>query len=158
MQLSVAKGLLDELASRADTSRDQALYTYFADAIGPEIRYCAHELGREKSYDVDGIVAEISGKHRDEIVEGYNALLEKLQSESGAVEQDKAKKKLGTLMWEGEPVPVRNPELVDVLLKVQDGEAKLKQENTPQVKKEDGVDQKKGKKSKGGNSKRGVAA
>lgn len=158
MQLSVAKGLLDELASRADTSRDQALYTYFADAIGPEIRYCAHELGREKSYDVDGIVAEVSGKHRDEIVEGYNALLEKLQSESGAAEQDKAKKKLGTLMWEEEPVPVRNPELVDVLLKVQDGEAKLGQENIPQVKKEDGVDQKKGKKSKGGKSKRGVAA
>ena len=35
------------------------------------------------------------------------------------------KKKLKERVWEGQPVPVRNPELVDVLLKVQDGEARL---------------------------------
>lgn len=147
---------MDQLASGAETSRDQALYTYFADEIGPEIRYCAHELGREKAYDVDGIVAEVSGKHKNEIVDGYDALLEQVKKEGGAAAQGKLKKKLGTIMWEGEPVPVRNPELVDVLLKVQDGESRLQQESAPQAK--EGEDQKKGKKSKGGKSKRGVAA
>ena len=29
------------------------------------------------------------------------------------------------LSWEGQPVPVRNPELVDALLRVQDAESRL---------------------------------
>jgi len=62
VQLSVARDLLDQLAERAATSRDQALATLFADEIGPEIRYCAHELGREKVYDVDTIIAEFARK------------------------------------------------------------------------------------------------
>ncbi|KAI6022552.1 hypothetical protein EDC04DRAFT_2728944 [Pisolithus marmoratus] len=92
VQLSVARYLLDELADRADTSRDQALATL----------YCAHELGREKAYDVDAIGCESIGSGHGE-----------------------ARKKLQVLMWEGQPVPVRNPELVDVLLKVQEAEAKI---------------------------------
>ena len=88
IQLAVARGLLDELASRAVTSRDQALATAFADEIGPEIRYCAHELGNAKAYDVDGIVAEISIKHKNEIVDGFDALVKKLAEDSagGATE------------------------------------------------------------------------
>ena len=123
--MSVARGLLDELAASATTSRDQALAVLFADEIGPEIRYCAHELGREKSYDVDGIVAKFAAKHRNEVVEGCDALINKLQSEGKANHTGQAKKKLEELSWEGKPVPVRNPELVDVLLKVQDAEARL---------------------------------
>jgi signal recognition particle subunit SRP68 len=125
IQLSVARGLLDELAVRATTSRDQALAVLFADEIGPEIRYCAHELGRAKSYDIDGIVAELAGRHRNEVVEGCDALVEKLKSEGNASLSGQVKKKLEELSWEGKPVPVRNPELVDVLLKVQDAEARL---------------------------------
>lgn len=122
IQLSVARGLLDELAARATTSRDQALAVLFADEIGPEIRYCAHELGRAKSYDIDGIVMEFAARHRNDVVEGCDALIEKLKSES---QSGQVKKKLEELNWEGKPVPVRNPELVDVLLKVQDAEARL---------------------------------
>src|ERR1700683_30624 len=65
IQLCVARNLLDELADRASTSRDQALATLFADDIGAEIRYCAHELGRSKAYDVNGIVKELASKHRN---------------------------------------------------------------------------------------------
>ncbi|KAF9455522.1 hypothetical protein BDZ94DRAFT_1327528 [Collybia nuda] len=125
VQLSVARALLDALAATASTSRDQALAVLFADEIGPEIRYCAHELGRAKAYDVDGIVAELAAENRNEIVEGCDVLLEKLKTEGKAAEAGEIRKKLGELSWEGQPVPVRNPELVDVLLKVQEAEARL---------------------------------
>ncbi|KAK0465651.1 hypothetical protein IW261DRAFT_1523509 [Armillaria novae-zelandiae] len=125
IQLSVARHLLDELAAAATTSRDQALAVLFADEIGPEIRYCAHELGREKSYDVDGIVSELSSKHRNTLVEGCDSLLGRFKAEEEALNHVEGKQKLETLMWEGEPVPVRNPELVDVFLKVQEAEKKL---------------------------------
>ncbi|KAK0506532.1 hypothetical protein EDD18DRAFT_1315843 [Armillaria luteobubalina] len=144
IQLSVARHLLDELAAAATTSRDQALAVLFADEIGPEIRYCAHELGREKSYDVDGIVSELSSKHKNALVEGCDSLLGRFKAEEEALNHVEGKQKLETLIWEGEPVPVRNPELVDVFLKVQEAEKKL-----------DLYDE---KKVKAGGSKKSVAA
>ncbi|KAI6028980.1 hypothetical protein EDC04DRAFT_2715735 [Pisolithus marmoratus] len=157
VQLSVARYLLDELADRAGTSRDQALATLFADEIGPEIRYCAHELGREKAYDVDAIVAELAEQHRNDIIEGCESLLQKLKQESAGSGHGEARKKLQVLMWEGQPVPVRNPELVDVLLKVQEAEAKISA--TPRDATERQGDKKKqrGKGRKGTGSKKGVA-
>lgn len=157
IQLSVARHLLDELADRAATSRDQALATVFADEIGPEIRYCAHELGRERAYDVDAIAAELSGKHRGEIVEGCDALILKFRQEGEVAGKGEGRKKLTTLMWEGQPVPVRNPELVDVLLRVQEAEAKITQSREPV--RAEGVSDK-GRKGKSGShgSKKGVAA
>jgi signal recognition particle subunit SRP68 len=158
VQLSVARGILDVLAESAETSRDQALATYFADEIGPEIRYCAHELGRAKAYDVDGIVREQATLHRAQIVDGYEALVQKLKTEGGA-ELKGNERKLRTLLWEGEPVPVRNPELVDVLVKVQEGEVKLREESI-EVSRPIRTDQerKKRRPAEGGKSKRGVAA
>ncbi|KAF8060938.1 hypothetical protein FPV67DRAFT_1673770 [Lyophyllum atratum] len=124
-QLGVARGLLDVLAEKAGTSREQALYVLFADEIGPEIRYCAHELGRERAYDVDAIVKEVSGRWRDELVQGCGKLIEGLGQVGGGEE---GRKRLRELSWEGIPVPVRNPELVDVLLKVQEAERRLDDE------------------------------
>ncbi|KAJ7226111.1 hypothetical protein GGX14DRAFT_423922 [Mycena pura] len=148
IQLSVARGLLDELAASAFTSRDQALATLFSDEIGPEIRHCAHELGRTKAYDVDAIVAELAGKHRNEIVEGYDAIISNLKLEEDAGGRGGSRKKLDVLTWEGQPIPVRNPELVDVLLKVQEAEHRLnifEQASVNELK-------------KSGTSKKGVAA
>jgi signal recognition particle subunit SRP68 len=124
-QLSVARSLLDELASSATTSHDQALATMFSDEIGPEIRHCAHELGRQKAYDIDGIVAEVIPGHKERLVEGYDALLRVLRTEHSESAQDKSKKQLKSIFWEAQPVPIRNPELVDVLLRVQEEEDKL---------------------------------
>ncbi|KAF7306397.1 Signal recognition particle subunit SRP68 [Mycena indigotica] len=123
VQLGVARGLLDELAKGADTSRDQALATLFSDEIGPEIRHCAHELGRAKAYDVDGIVAEVAKDNRNTLVEGCDALIAKFKDQSG--KETGKRRTLTPLVWEGQPVPVRNPELVDVLLRVQDAEQRL---------------------------------
>ncbi|KAG6814403.1 hypothetical protein H0H92_007406 [Tricholoma furcatifolium] len=121
-QLGVARGLLDVLSDKAATSRAQALYVLFEDEIGPEIRYCAHEMGRERAYDVDAIVKEVSQSRREELVPGCDALTAGLGKEGSS---DEGRKRLAELIWEGKPVPVRNPELVDVLLKVQEAEARL---------------------------------
>ncbi|TEB11105.1 hypothetical protein FA13DRAFT_1748786 [Coprinellus micaceus] len=125
VQLSIARSLLDSLAGAATTSRDQALAVLFADEIGPEIRHCAHEMGHPKAYDIDGIVAQLTPTQKNAIVEEYDGLLAKLKSQLQASSLGESKKKLQGIVWEGQPVPVRNPELVDVLLKVQDGEARL---------------------------------
>ncbi|KAF8917331.1 hypothetical protein CPB85DRAFT_1558832 [Mucidula mucida] len=122
VQLGVARHLLDELAGAARTSRDQALATLFGDEIGPEIRYCAHELGRAEAYNVDKIVAEVAATNRNVLVDGCDALLEAFKKQE---ESTNKRKTLQEIVWEGEPVPVRNPELVDVFLKVQDAQAKL---------------------------------
>lgn len=113
------------LISSAATSHDQALATFFSDEIAPEIRYSAHELGRAKAYEVDSIVVELTIKHRKELVEGCDDIIKKFKSENEVTARAGAKRKLKELIWEGQPVPTRNPELVDVLLKVQDAEARL---------------------------------
>ena len=120
IQLSVAKSLLDDLANASSTSRDQALAVLCADEIGPEIRYCAHELGRTKAYDINGIVSELAPVHRNEIVENCDTIVAKLQSEEGSTT---LKSQLKERLWEDQPVPIRYPELVDVFLKVEQAEA-----------------------------------
>jgi signal recognition particle subunit SRP68 len=124
-QLSVARYLLDSLCAQATSSRDQALATLLIDEIGPEIRYCAHQLGNKMAYDVDGIVRELAAIHKDRLVEGCGNILAALKEEAASGAQGSLKQNLNTLIWEGKPVPVRNPELVDALLKVQEAEAKL---------------------------------
>ena len=119
IQLGVARSLLDDLENASSTSHDQAVAVLFADEIGPEIHYCAHELGRTKAYDVNGIVSELAPMHRNEIVENCDALIAKLCSEGSSISKTKLKERL----WEGQPVPIRYPELVDVFLKVEQAES-----------------------------------
>ena len=159
VQLSVARNLLDALASAAATSRAQALAIAFADEIGPEIRHAAHELRRDKAYDVDAVVADVAPKHRNALVQDCDTVLARLKEESGTAGQNKGK--LKELLWEGEPVPVRNPELVDVLLKVQEAEERLVDSDKAEEKSEQPTSEEKGKKGKqgkGARSKRGVAS
>ncbi|KAI0770966.1 hypothetical protein BD413DRAFT_663852 [Trametes elegans] len=159
VQLSVARNLLDALASAAETSRAQALAVAFADEVGPEIRHCAHELRREKAYDVDAVVAEVAPQHRNALVQDCDALLARLRQERGGAAEERGK--LKELLWEGEPVPVRNPELVDVLLKFQDAQEKLVQAGKADEKSANATTtegDKKGKVAKGSRSKRGGVA
>jgi signal recognition particle subunit SRP68 len=143
-QLCAARLLLDELGRAARSSRDQALCVLFADGAGPEIRHCAHELGMQRAHDVDGLVAHFGPKHAPALVPGYEELVGELEA-AAATGGDAARMQLRPLMWEDEPVPVRNPELVDVLLRVQTAQAKLDTEHA-------------GKRSEAAGGKRGVAA
>ncbi|KAJ4477908.1 hypothetical protein C8J55DRAFT_515835 [Lentinula edodes] len=129
-QLCVTRLILDILALHAGDSRDQALAVLWSDQVGPMVRWCAHQMGREKAYDVDSIVKEVSEQNVRDLVDNWDEVAEKFKKDAEHYGLGSNAKKLGKLdesrlMWEGEPVPVRNPELVDVLLKVQSAEMKM---------------------------------
>ena len=150
--LTLAKSLLVLLQKQAsNTSRDQALYSLYADEVAPQIRFAAHSLGRKQAYDIDGVVNQYltpdvrsstlfkrmetdatpdeeepqAGPTRAITNESagltYDALIAALASETkkaggaGAV----GRSLLKDVVWEGKPVPIRNPELVDAFLKIQ---------------------------------------
>lgn len=128
--LAVARNMLDEFATNASTSHDQAIATVFIDDVAPEIRHCAHSLGHKRAYDVDSIVKEVAPHHRLSLIPQYNQLVDAIRSEKGATASGKAARILQDLLWEGEVVPIRNPELVDAFLKVEAASTKLA-ENVP---------------------------
>lgn len=155
-QLCVARDLLAQLARCAQTSKEQALATFFADEITPEIRHSAHQLGHATAYDVERIVGEIAPKNKATLVDGYDTLIKKLEKESADNKGAAGRMRLKELVWEGQAVPVRNPELVDVLLKIQAAEAQLESDKTTSD--SDLADQKGVKGKKQHRSRRGVAA
>jgi len=123
--LSVGRTLLDQLSGSASTSHDQAVATVFIDEISPEIRHCAHSLGFERAYEIDRIVKKEAPRHAEKLVPGYSKLIADLQEEAKRGGGLVGKATLGGLVWEGQPIPVRNPELVDALLKVESSSRKL---------------------------------
>ncbi|KAF9512366.1 hypothetical protein BS47DRAFT_1376987 [Hydnum rufescens UP504] len=155
--LAVARSVLDQLSASATASRDQALYTLFSDEIAPQIRLSAHSLGRKQAYDIDAIVSEVVPNVRPSLIPTYDLIIGKLSEERlGANGQTRTL--LREFVWEGQPVPIRNPELVDVFLKIQIAEDALRagQGNDAHVSrennKEDGTNAKK-LKSKGSRGK-----
>lgn len=151
VQLSVAYALLDELEKTAHTSKEVALARAFKDEIGPEIRWCVHEFNRgseaedkgnvdlekhvlawkKREWDIVGIVGDIAPAYAERVVKGYGTLVDKLEAEATSGDGPAGKKLiLEDLVWDGEPVPVRNPELVDVLLKLQEATRRLKVETS----------------------------
>lgn len=149
VQLSVAYALLDELEKAARTSKEVALARAFKDEISPEIRWCIHEfrlekeivepeegelklekhvLGwKKKEWDIEGIVGDLCPAYAELVLKDFGTLVGKLETEAAIGGGPAGKKEiLEDLVWDGEPVPVRNPELVDVLLKVQEAMRKLK--------------------------------
>ncbi|KAF8330394.1 uncharacterized protein EI90DRAFT_3145774 [Cantharellus anzutake] len=122
--LSVARFMLDKLTTSAATSHDQALYTLFSDEIAPQIRYGAHSLGRSKAYDIDSIVNEVAPRVRDQLLPASNELFAHLSQEKTTLGEGSL---LREILWEGVPVPMRSPELVDAFLKVQKAEDILRE-------------------------------
>ncbi|CAE6470933.1 unnamed protein product [Rhizoctonia solani] len=117
--LVAARTVLDALSKAASSSRDHAIYVQFSDEIAPEIRHCAHELGLARAYDIDGIVATLGAKVASALIKDHEKLSQGIQSESAEKQGGDKAKRLQEIIWEGQPVPVRSPELVDVLLRVQ---------------------------------------
>lgn len=146
VQLSVAHVLLDELERTAHSSKEVALAQAFKDEIGPEIRWCIHEFNRgndteegdvelekhvlswkKREWDIEGIVGDLAPAYAERVVKGFGTLIRGLKNEAVGTSDPAGKKQiLEDLIWDGEAVPVRNPELVDVLLKVQEAMRKLK--------------------------------
>lgn len=142
--LSIAYAFLEELEKAARTSKEVAFARSYKDEIAPEIRWCVHEFESSPSYpedeaegrlvqlaskwkkrewDIEGIVKDIAPAFSREIIPAYEELVQKLRTKSTISDR---KNVLEELIWEEKPIPLRNPEMVDVLLKVQDSLHKLK--------------------------------
>jgi len=122
---SVAYHLLTLLQSVQRSSRDHALANVFMDEISPEIRFSAHELGISRSHDVPKLVESNGKKHSASSISNYQELAHNLQFERDQGISGDPSEELRPRVWEREVVPVRNPELVDVLFRVQQAEDKM---------------------------------
>jgi len=124
--LALARGIFAELAKDTTASRDHALYTLFSDEIAPQIRFAAHSLGHQTAYNIDVVVKEVNtSKLRDALVPGHHEIVRQLReerAEEAASSGGSGQAMLREPLWEGKPVPIRNPELVDAFIKVQNAE------------------------------------
>ncbi|WWC57928.1 uncharacterized protein I303_100463 [Kwoniella dejecticola CBS 10117] len=118
--LVAVRKLLTILNGNSKNSYDEALSNEFIDLDEPLIRYCAYKLGRSESHDIQGIVNDIEDKTlEEESLPGYISLADQLKEElSGQMEVDKAK--LQPIVFAEQPIELRNPELVNVMIKVQE--------------------------------------
>ncbi|EJT98886.1 hypothetical protein DACRYDRAFT_118202 [Dacryopinax primogenitus] len=115
VQLASARALLTALSEAASSSRDVALYTSFLDTLAPEVRFLAHELGHPRAWDIPAVCADVQRSESAAAWPGFEDLLK-------ALEQEKSKKgkgELHALVWEGKELQVREPELVELLIRVQ---------------------------------------
>jgi signal recognition particle subunit SRP68 len=122
---SVAYYLLILLQSVQRSSRDQALANLFIDEISPEIRFSAHELGMNRAHDVPKLAEATGSKYSDSLIPNFEQLFRNLEIEQARENTAGASEELRARIWEGEVIPIRNPELVDVLLKVQQADTKM---------------------------------
>lgn len=71
-----------------------------------QLRSRAHELRRDKVYDVGAVVADVAPKHRNTLMHDCDTILACLKEESRTVGQNKAK--LREFRREGDLVPAEN--------------------------------------------------
>lgn len=125
-RLVIARTILAELAKGTTTSRDHSLYMLFSDEIAPQIRFAAHSQGHKAAYNIEAVVKEVNtSKLRDTLVPGYEEIVLQLRGEGtkeAASSGSLGRAMLREPLWEGKPVPIRNPELVDAFIKVQNAE------------------------------------
>lgn len=124
--LAARRKLLSTISEAARDSYDQALAVEYIDQYDPLIRFSAYKLGRAESHDIDGVVKDIDADMMEESVPGFAKLVEGLRSETGAAEMEQGRKTLQDIEFAGEKVEMRNAEIVDVMLRVQESLGKLK--------------------------------
>lgn len=112
--LSVAHTLLTKLAETAETAQAEALANEVIDDIEPMLRFCAYKLEIDTSRGVSHIAEQTASTERTKLVDGYDSLVKGLEEEGNATKRESV-----ALRWRGKDIPVRNAELVDVVIKVQ---------------------------------------
>lgn len=124
--LATRRRLLSTISEAARDSYDQALAIEFIDQYDPLIRFSAYKLGRSESHDIDGVVKDIDDEMMEEGLPGIGKLVEGLRAETGAAEMEQGRKTLQDIEFAGEKVEMRNAEIVEVMLRVQESLGKLK--------------------------------
>lgn len=131
--LSVLHELLRILSERSDTAQDEALANELMDEIVPMLRFCAYSLRMDTSNGVGEIAKETTEVQGEKLVKGWSNLNEELAKSGG-----KESRETVELTWRGEDIPVRNVELVKVVLKVNQALASLAADKLPSKKGKEG--------------------
>lgn len=121
--LAVGRQLLASLARCSSDSRDEALANSFVDASEAQMRFCAYQLGEEEQ-DMEVVTQKWASQSvRDRLCPQFDELVKQLQSTAGT--KDIAAKEAVQIKWRDNVIPIRNPELVDAVLRAQHEESAL---------------------------------
>lgn len=125
-QLSVARRLLQNVAECSRSSRAEALANSFVDTTEAQLRYSAYQLD-EAEQDMDKVAAsQASTEACERVVPGYSKLVEELEAEINKKGGSEAtRKNVVELDFHGKKIPIRNAELVDVIVRVRAAEENL---------------------------------
>lgn len=125
-QLSVARKLLYAIAESSGDSRKEALANSYVDSTEAMLRFCAYNLDIGEQ-DMDTLAGQLATKELCErVVPGFEELVKQLGEKKGSEASGDQVRKLVSVEWHGKQIAVRNPELVDVILRVQGVEEKLR--------------------------------
>lgn len=122
--LSVSRALLTVLADCSNSSRAEALANSFVDAGEAQMRFCAYQLGLAEQ-NMEKVAATVATPEKcEECLPGYAKLVAELR-EKKETEGGKATKHTIELSWHGRQIPIRNPELMDTIVRVREEEEAL---------------------------------
>ncbi|KAE8222748.1 hypothetical protein CF319_g4108 [Tilletia indica] len=118
----VARVLLNEIATHSPTSRREALAYTFIDQGEAPLRFCAYQLGLSTdSSDLDSLARErASPEVCEQVYAGYASVVSRLREVSEArIASGGEQKRSIKFEWHGRQFPVRNPDLLEAIAKVQ---------------------------------------
>ncbi|GAA5873588.1 hypothetical protein JCM8547_005624 [Rhodosporidiobolus lusitaniae] len=121
--LSAAYEVLGALAASASSATEEALANERMDEVEPMLRFCAYRLGKDTSAGVNPIAKEVAAETLPMLAPTWNELRGRIEEEG-----KQGQKETVEVFWRGEPISVRNAELVGVAVKVKEALASLEQD------------------------------
>ncbi|UZJ54336.1 hypothetical protein CBS101457_003656 [Exobasidium rhododendri] len=135
-QLSVTRKLLYAIAEASNDSRIEALSNSYVDSTEAMLRFCAYNLDIGEQ-DMDVLAKDMATPQVcEKIVPGFERMTRELHEHNEKKRGSQEAKKLVSVQWHAKAIAIRNPELVDVILKVESVEEKLR--HSLKVKEESG--------------------
>ncbi|CAO1637026.1 unnamed protein product [Parajaminaea phylloscopi] len=131
---AIARQILALLTRCSADSRGEALANSFVDVNDPQMRFCAYQLevfGEEQ--DLDVITETVATPEaRARICPEFASIAEKLESAAQARSNTKEVKDSVQIEWRGQVIPIRNPELMDAVVRARQAETTLSESSETQ--------------------------
>lgn len=84
------------------------------DEIEPLLRFCAYTLQMDISSGTGKIIKSTTEREKENLIKGYDKLVQDLEKNGARVKREAVQ-----VTWRGKDIPVRNAQLVTVMMKVQ---------------------------------------
>jgi len=117
-----ARSIYEKLSGAFMDESMKALYLQRVDEIGPNIRYCAYNLGQGTMDINDLMKMRSSAAGQDMLAAKIDAAIKETR--------EKLSSSFGEVTWRGKTVPVRNEKARVFIMQIQDKEGELERRNT----------------------------